>query len=57
MKIAKHLKLRATLKPRNPLVAPALMRKAGKHRKSEKTKHRDEKRILSYDIQFSSLDD
>ena len=33
MQSARKLKAR---KPRNPLVAPALMRKAGQHRKSNK---------------------
>lgn len=39
------LKLTAT-KPRNPLVAPALKRKAGSHRKSSAALRRDEKMAL-----------
>jgi hypothetical protein len=37
MNSARTIKLRTQApKPRNPLVAPALQRKAGKHRKSNK---------------------
>lgn len=39
------LKLTAT-KPRNPLVAPALSRKAGSHRKSSAALQRDKKMAL-----------
>lgn len=35
--------MKQRIKPRNPLVAPALFRKAGQHRKTSKAARRDEK--------------
>lgn len=40
------LKLAATAKPRNPLVVPALQRKAGAHRRSEAAERRAAKVAL-----------
>ena len=47
MSSARKFKLRLTVnKPRNPLVAPALQRKAGSHRKSQAATRRADKMAL-----------
>ena len=47
MSSARKFKLKLTaLKPRNPLVAPAALRKAGSHRRSNVALRRDEKTAL-----------
>ena len=47
MSSARKIKLRLALaKPRNPLVVPAAMRKAGSHRKSQAARRRAEKMAL-----------
>lgn len=47
MSSARKTKLKLkTVKPRNPLVAPAARRKAGSHRKSQAAIRRDEKMAL-----------
>lgn len=47
MSSARKFKLKLTAsKPRNPLVAPALQRKAGSHRKSQAATRRAEKVAL-----------
>lgn len=51
MNSARTIKLRAPApKPRNPLVAPALQRKAGKHRKSNKAERAILKRGLQKEL-------
>lgn len=45
------LKLKAP-RPRNPLVAPALQRKAGSHRKSRATERQADKRDLKKQLQL-----
>ncbi|MDE2615859.1 MAG: hypothetical protein KGL73_02425 [Burkholderiales bacterium] len=37
-------------KPRNPLVAPALQRKAGSHRAARKTQRQDQQRALQREL-------
>jgi hypothetical protein len=37
-------------KPRNPLVAPALRRKAGVHRPSRKTQRQDQRQALQREL-------
>ncbi len=37
-------------KPRNPLVAPALQRKAGSHRKSHKSERQAQQRALKREL-------
>lgn len=47
MSSARKFKLKLkTLKPRNPLVAPAAKRKAGAHRKSQSATRRSDKMAL-----------
>jgi hypothetical protein len=47
MSSARKFKLKLTAsKPRNPLVAPALQRKAGSHRKPQAALRREEKMAL-----------
>lgn len=47
MNSARKTKLKLKLhKPRNPLVAPALQRKAGTHRKSHKSERQAQQRAL-----------
>jgi hypothetical protein len=47
MNSARHIKLKIKrAKPRNPITAPALLRKAGSHRKSEKHERQQGQREL-----------
>ena len=56
MSSARKFKLKLTVnKPRNPLVAPALQRKAGSHRNSQAALRRDEKTALKKQLRESCL--
>ena len=51
MSSARKFKLKLTaIKPRNPLVAPAALRKAGSHRKSQAAPRRADKMALKKQI-------
>jgi hypothetical protein len=51
MHSARKTRLKLKLhKPRNPLVAPALQRKAGTHRKSRKSERQAQQRALKREL-------
>ncbi|MGI9024472.1 MAG: hypothetical protein ACR2GP_02640 [Burkholderiaceae bacterium] len=47
----------AQIKPRNPLVAPAMKRAAGAHRKSESAARLAEKQALQHELKKETRDD